>query len=99
VNIAYQSHSPTSREAAERIEPRANTLRRQVLDWMKITGSATDEQMQDGLQMNPSTQRPRRGELVASGHLRDSGRTALTRSGRRAVLWTIVDGPKQGSLW
>lgn len=95
----YQAHSDTSREAAERIEPTAGTLRRKVLDYMRVVREATDERMQDELRLNPSTQRPRRIELVASGHLRDSGRTALTKSGRKAVLWEIVDEPKQGGLW
>jgi hypothetical protein len=98
VNL-YQAHSDTSREAAERIEPTAGTLRRKVLDYMRVVREATDERMQDELRLNPSTQRPRRIELVASGHLRDSGRTALTKSGRKAVLWEIVDEPKQGGLW
>ncbi len=87
--VPYQSHSETSREAAERIEPRRNTLRRKVLDYFKIERECTDEQGMEALEMNPSTYRPRRGELVDSGHLRDSGRTALTKSGRRAVLWEI----------
>ncbi len=91
----YQSHSETSREAAEKIEPRRNTLRRKVLDYMKMVRLATDEQMQDALEMNPSTQRPRRGELVDSGHLGDSGKTALTKSGRRAVLWEINEPPQR----
>ena len=95
----YQPHSDTSREAAERIEPTAGTLRRKVLDYMRVVREATDERMQDELRLNPSTQRPRRIELVASGHLRDSGRTALTKSGRKAVLWQIVDEQKQGRLW
>src|SRR5689334_16934474 len=95
----YQRHSETSREAAERIEPKANTLRRKLLDYMKTVHRATDEQMQDSLQMNPSTQRPRRGELVDSGHLRDSGETGLTKSGRRAVVWEINEGAKQGRLF
>ena len=95
----YQAHSDTSREAAERIEPTAGTLRRKVLDYMRVVRETTDERMQDELRMNASTQRPRSVELVASGHLRDSGRTALTKSGRRAVLWQIVDEPKQRKLF
>jgi hypothetical protein len=87
--MKYQAHSETSREAAERAEPQAGTQRRKILDYMKLVRCATDEMQQEALHMNPSTQRPRRGELVDSGHLRDSGRKALTRSGRRAVLWEI----------
>ncbi len=98
MDAPFQSHSDTSREAAERIEPARNTLKAKVFAYMVAVGEATDEQMQLTLQMNPSTQRPRRKELVDSGHLRDSGRTALTKSGRRAVLWEIND-EKQGRLF
>ena len=87
-----QRHSRTSIAAAEQIEPRSETLRRAVLDYLRQCGEngATDEQMQESLAMNPSTQRPRRIELVELGLVRDSGRTGLTRSGRKAVLWVAV---------
>jgi hypothetical protein len=87
----YQRHSDTSREAAELIEPRINTLRRKVLDYWRKVRLSTDEQAQDALEMNPSTERPRRGELFDQGYLRDSGKRALTKSGRRAVLWEITE--------
>lgn len=98
MDAPYQSHSDTSKEAAEWIEPKKLTLRRKVLEYMRKVTRATDEQIQDALEMNPSTERPRRIELVDSGHVKDSGATALTKSGRRAVLWEINE-PKQGNLW
>lgn len=87
-----QRHSTTFREAAEAIGPQAGTLRAQVLTWLRNRGpdGATDEEMQDGLGMNPSTQRPRRVELVQGKHVVDSGRTRKTRSGRQAVVWVAV---------
>jgi predicted ArsR family transcriptional regulator len=85
----YQPHSDTSREAAEQIEPREGTLRRLVLDYLRKFGPSTDEQMQENLEMAQNTQRPRRIELVDRGFVRDSGRTAPTKSGRAAVLWEI----------
>lgn len=86
-----QPHSATSRAAAEQIEPTAGTLRAAVRDWLRARpDGATDEEMQDGLAMSPSTQRPRRIELVAAGWVRDSGRTRPTRSGRKAVVWEFV---------
>ena len=99
--VPYMPHSETSREAAELIEPRVAGDRRRVLEyireqcyWMGLPlGSpmgATDEEQQDALGMNPSTQRPRRGELVAMKLVRDSGRTRRTRSGRRATVWVAV---------
>jgi hypothetical protein len=37
--------------------------------------------------------RPRRYELVALGHVQDSGRRPPTRSGRGATVWTVTDLP------
>jgi len=90
----YQPDSDTSREAAERIEPDIASLRGQVLAYLRDCGDcgATDEEMQDMLAMNPSTQRPRRIELRDAGFVRDSGATRETRSGRNAVVWIAVEG-------
>lgn len=87
--LPAQRHSPTSVAAAGRAEPAAATQRRAVLDYIRGRGAegATDEEVQTALGMNPSTQRPRRIELVGSGHVRDSGRQRQTRSGRNAVVW------------
>jgi len=55
---------------------------------------ATDEEIQTWLGMNPSTQRPRRVELVKKGLVVDSGKTRQTRSGRKATVWALKDGVK-----
>lgn len=85
----FQAHSPTSADAATEIQPRTETLRRAVLAFLQQRGDegASDEEIQEALAMNPSTQRPRRIELVTMGLVRDSGRTRPTRSGRAAVVW------------
>lgn len=87
-----QRHSLTSTEAAERIRPDANTLRMAVYRHLLAAGDdgLTDEQMQEGIPMQPSTQRPRRIELVGMGLARDSGRTRPTRSGRKATVWVAI---------
>jgi hypothetical protein len=54
------------------------------------TDGLTDEEMQAKTGMNPSTQRPRRCELVEMGKVRDSGSTRRTKSGRKAVVWVIA---------
>lgn len=84
--------SATSRAAADSIGPEADTLRRRVLAFLQARGleGATDEEIQLGLGMNPSTQRPRRIELVEQGRVRDSGSTRRTRSNRRAVVWVTA---------
>jgi hypothetical protein len=83
-----QVHSPTSVAAARAAEPRAGTARARVLDVLRAHPEGlTDEQIQTELDMSASTQRPRRVELVQLGLVRDSGRTALTASKHRAVVW------------
>ncbi len=45
--------------------------------------------MHIALSMNPSTQRPRRIELLEEERIADSGRTRKTESERLAVVWTL----------
>jgi len=84
--------SSTSVEAAEAIKPNAATLRSKVLVYLRSCGEtgATDEEMQNDLEMNPSTQRPRRIELVDAQQVVDSGFKRITSSGRRAKVWRAV---------
>lgn len=85
----FQRHSTTSREAAASKVETAPTERGRVLAFLRACGivGATDDQMQIMLEMNPSTQRPRRVELVEMGHVFDSGVKAKTRTGRNATVW------------
>jgi hypothetical protein len=84
-----QRHSPTPVAAAEEIKPEMPELRRRVLLFIRSCGDAgcTDSECQEALEMNPSTQRPRRVELVTAGLVVDSGATRSTPSGRKAVVW------------
>lgn len=87
----FAHHSATSKAAADAIKPNAETLRAKVRELLEFyTAGLTDEQMQTMLKMNPSTQRPRRVELVRSGVVKDSGRTAPTKSGRQATIWVVA---------
>lgn len=88
-----QAHSPTSRGAARQIRPDASRLRGRVLGFLLERGDtgATDEEIQLALAMNPSTERPRRIELVEAGACCDSGRTRPTSSGRKAVVWLAAE--------
>lgn len=92
--LPYQQHSETSFIAAKTFEPKAPTARGRVLEYIKHSGDqgATDEEIQVALQMNPSTQRPRRIELVESEAVRDSGIRRETSGGRMAVVWVAVAG-------
>jgi len=87
----YQKHSETGFAAALEIKAPSGTLRRLVYGFIHQSDShgATDEEIQTGLRMNPSTQRPRRVELVERGLVIDSGKKRLTNSGRQAVVWRV----------
>ena len=93
MSAPYQKHSSTSREAAELIEPRAGTIRAQVLDIIRIHGhnGMTDEELLSVSGLNASTGRPRRVELTQSGLVVDSGRERRTKSGRNAVVWVAKE--------
>jgi len=86
--LPYQAHSETSRTAAEGMRSTAVTDRELVLRLLKgKLGGMTDEEIQRKLKLNPSTERPRRIELVQAGKVRDSGRRRNTASGRPAAIW------------
>ena len=90
-SVPAQAHSPTSIAAGESIKPTISALQKRLLDYLNEfpKGGATDEMMQFGLSMNPSTQRPRRIELLRMGLIVDSGLTRKTSSGRAATVWRI----------
>lgn len=85
-----QMHSGPSLEASDAIRPKAGRLRERVLAHLRAHGGATDDEIQAALDMPPSTQRPRRVELVRAGLVRDSGEKRKTRSGRRAAVWVAA---------
>jgi len=87
---AHQRHSATSKAAAVAVKPKLNALQADVLGCIRILSGATDAEIQAYLHMDPSTERPRRVELVVKGLIRDSGRTRATPSGRQAVVWEAV---------
>jgi len=88
----HTGQAPTSRAAAVQELPATGSKRAAVYQFVldHHEHGATDEEIQTGLDMNPSTERPRRVELVEQGLLVDSGRTRLTRSRRSAVVWVAV---------
>jgi hypothetical protein len=97
---AHQKHSETSREAAIEALEFADTARARVYRFIKAhTHGATDEEIQDGLEMPASTERPRRIELHHAEIIEDSGETRRTRSGRRAVVWVLAPQEPQGKLF
>jgi hypothetical protein len=88
----YQRHSDTSKAAAESAKLTAREMRARVLEYLrsKFPDGATDDEMQQSLGLNPSSQRPRRIEGVKLGLIRDSKMRRPTLSGRPAVVWVAV---------
>jgi hypothetical protein len=89
--------SATSRAAAVSL-PQAtrNAMQERVYRFLcACPHGATDEEMQQRLAMNPSTQRPRRIELVKQGLVAEGG-TRKTQSGRNAVVWLAVRQGEEG---
>ncbi len=81
----------TSEAAARGITGDAAALRRRVLRAIQDSGTygRTDDEIQCQLALDGNTERPRRWELVQLRMIYDSGMRRQTRSGRRAVVWTV----------
>ena len=79
--------SVTSAAAADSLDGTTlNATQRRVLAYLEQHGPSTDEQMQIGMPMPASTQRPRRVELVRAGLVVQDG-VRRTTSGRYATVW------------
>ena len=83
--IDAQLNSVESVDAAIANMPNRETQRARVLAHIEEYPS-TDEQIQDALGMEGSTERPRRVELARAGLIKKVG-TARTRKGRQAAVW------------
>lgn len=92
--LARTTDPPTSHEAAASLSQIHITMTRQhILDILdKNRDGLTDEQIAERFTMpfTPSGIRTRRSELVAGGLVVDTGRKALTRSRRRAIVWSLA---------
>ena len=96
--LLFQAHSPTSRAAAEAFRGKRLTKRMEVYRFLLECGAygATDEEIQDGLYMRESTERPRRVELLRDGLIREKLTkerecvTRQTKSGNQAQVWVVA---------
>jgi hypothetical protein len=79
------------REALASITPAVlRDQHKRIIECLTGLGPQTDEAIQEWTGLSPSSERPRRGELVEIGIVRDSGTTAPTHSGRSATRWEMV---------
>lgn len=79
----------TSVAAAVDVLPHINRQQAMVLNYIRVHGPATDDELEVALHLSPSTCRPRRRELVLRYVLRDSGQRRLTRHNRKAIVWEL----------
>ena len=89
----FQKHSPTSCEAARLIAPRLSQMEAEILNLITEAQAAGGDGLTDDeliVAFGTQSARPRRIFLVACQKLKDSGATRPTRSGRRAVVWSIA---------
>lgn len=84
----------TSRAAAWRL--RSGTHRFRVLECL-AWAPATDHELQGKLGMDPSTERPRRGELVDAGFVAETGRTK-THKGREWTVWRVTESGRRALI-
>jgi len=85
----YVEGSDTSEAAATSVKLTIGALHRRVEGFIsrRKWRGATDEEITEALGLNPSTERPRRRELVLLGRVKDSGRRRRVHSKRKAVVW------------
>lgn len=69
--------------------PKKGTMRYKVYSRLKKKAS-TDEELQLFLGVPMDSVRPRRGELVKGGYVRDSGKRRVTSKGDKAIVWEAV---------
>jgi hypothetical protein len=92
-SVPFVQRSTTSIEAAASIRDAIPAGRLDVLRFVanRVEAGSTDEEIADGLRMNPSSVRPRRVELVGAKLLKRGLGTRKTRSGRAASVWIVTD--------
>lgn len=90
----FVAGSGTSQQSGAAIGRLIPNLRDLVLEAFRRAGASglTDEEAQERTGLDPSTERPRRVELVRARLVMDSGRKRTTKHGRPATVWTIAEG-------
>ena len=89
VAISRSAH-PTSANAALRALPKSGSKRKRVYDFINRVGGATDEEIEQALDISGNTVRPTRGSLVKDGFIVDSGLERLTKAGNPAIVWRVA---------
>jgi hypothetical protein len=99
VTAPFQKHSDTSRAAAQTAAHFAVTARERVWHFIRGGSGVSDRDIQRALSMNPSTERPRRVELLDAGLIRVCGEDP---GPPRMNLYEVVPGktyPADPGFW
>lgn len=89
-DMGHVKNSHTSEEAAESIdESTLGRLESEVFAMIRRSPSTCDK-LERALGLSHQTTSARIRGLFLRGFIRDSGRKALTRSKRRAIVWEIA---------
>ena len=82
-----------SAAAYETVKPCIKTQRQAILEYIIQCGTygATDNEIQDALDLSGSTQRPRRGELAAMNKIKQNGKKRSNRQGNACAVWVACD--------
>lgn len=97
VSIAKRAQR-TSRQAAEKLEPNAGTIRYQVFSAIKNNNGLTDYELETLLKGKHQTVSASRRSLVIDGWLIDSGMTRKNSQGNDCIVWVINRSATQGVL-
>lgn len=91
-NTVGKSHGRTTEDAAKwAAYPKSGGHRERVLDALAQSFHGyTDQELEHLLNLPRPSAGNRRGELVAGGWVRDSGRTRRTEAGNEATVWVMT---------
>lgn len=85
--IISPSAKPTSALAALNALPKSGSKRRQVYEYLKQSGGATDEEIEHALGISGNTVRPTRGSLVKDKFVYATDLERPTLAGNMAIVW------------
>jgi predicted ArsR family transcriptional regulator len=94
-DIDYPEHPgwkarETAITAANEVAHKAPRLRQMCLDQLTFSGPLTADECAARLGLDKLSIRPRFSELVAKGHIADTGERRLNSSQKRAIVWSLA---------
>ena len=90
--ILPRNPKPTQEAAALKIKYALKGQRMAVYREIAVAGAygATDSEIQQALDMDGNSARPRRRELQLAGWIRDGGTTRANRRGNLEIVWVAL---------